>query len=280
MKKKSFIISIVLVIIGVIIVALKGFNVDLMYRAHKAIIIPIGTEYNLKDVELITNEVFGKEEVILEKAGLYNDEVVINVKEVSDEQIKTLKNKINEKYGVTQDILILIGDDYNVDDVKAIANEVFAKENINVEKFEEDAKYVSIEAEIVSESELEMLNNKINEKFGLKNEVSSISASQVIKNNDMPRVRLTDMAKQYIFYTIIATVLVLIYFIIRFRKLGVAKVLVSTIISLVFAELLYMAIISITRFPINKLAIIAAFAIYLIILTYLNKKYLDRTAKQ
>lgn len=280
MKKKSLIISIILVIIGIIIVAVKGFNVDLMYRAHKAIIIPMGTEYNLKDIEVITNEVFGKEEVILEKAGLYNDEVIINVKEVSNEQIESLKNKINEKFEVKQDILILIGDNYNVDDVKNIAKEVFAKENINVQKFEEDEKYVSIEAEVVSQSELEMLNNKINEKFGLTNEVGSIKADQLIKNNDMPRVRLTDMAKQYIFYTIIATVLVLVYFAIRFRKLGIAKVLGTTLVSLVFAEVLYMSIIAITRFPINKLVIIAGFAIYLIILTYLNKKYIDKNVKQ
>lgn len=280
MKKKSFMISIIIVIIGIIIVAVKGFNVDLMYKAHKAISIPISTEYSLKDVESITDEVFGKEEVILEKAGLYNDTVIINVKNATDEQVKTLKDKVNEKFAVTQDIIISIGDDYTVEDIQAIANEVFAKENTNVEKLAEDETYVSIEAGVVSEEELESLNNKINEKYGLTNEVSSISVSQVIENKDMPRVRLTDMAKQYIFYTIIATVIVLIYFAIRFRKAGIAKVLSSTIFSLCFAEILYMAIIAITRFPINKLAIIAAFAIYLIILTYLNKKYMEKPVKQ
>lgn len=280
MKKKSFMISIIIIIIGIIIVAVKGFNVDLIYRAHKAINIPIGSEYNLKDVESITNEVFGKEEVILEKAGLYNDTVIINVKDASDEQVKTLKDKVNEKFSVKQDIIMSIGEDYAVEDIQAIANEVFAKENMNVEKLAEDETYVTIEGGVVSEAELETLNNKINEKYGLTNEVSSINVSQVIENKDIPRVRLTDMAKQYIFYTIIATVLVLIYFAIRFRKAGVGKVLGSTVFSLIFAEMLYMAIIAITRFPINKLAIIAAFAIYLIILTYLNKKYMEKTVKQ
>ena len=280
MKKISFIISIIIIVIGIIIVAIKGFNVDLKYRAHKAINIPIGTEYNLKDIESITNEVFGKEEVVLEKAGLYKDAVIINVKNVSDEQVNLLKNKINEKFAVKQEIIVSAGKDYTVEDIQAIANEVFSKENMVVEKLSEDETYVTIESGIVSESELENLNNKINEKYGLKNNVDSINASQVIENKDMSRVRLTDMAKQYIFYTIIATVLVLAYFAIRFRKIGVIKVLGSTIFSLIFAELLYMAIIAITRFPINKLAIIAAFTIYLVILTYLNKKFMEKPVKE
>lgn len=280
MKKKLFMISIILVIIGIIIVAIKGFNVNLRYRAHKAINIPIGTEYSLKDVESITNEIFGKENVILEKAGLYNDTVIVNIKDASEEQVKTLKDKVNEKYAIKQKITISIGTEYTVEDIQAIANEVFAKENMNVEKLAEDETYVTIETGIVSEDELEALNNKINEKYGLTNDLSSISVSQVIESKDIPRVRLTDMAKQYIVYTLIATVIVVVYLVIRFRKLGVLSVLMNTIFTVVFAEILYMAIIAITRFPIDKLVIMAAFAIYLIVLTYLNQKYMKQVAKQ
>ena len=96
----------------------------------------------------------------------------------------------------------------------------------------------------------------------------------------MPRVRLTDMAKQYLFYTIIATIIVLVYFAIRFRKLGIAKVMLESISTIVFSELLYMAIIAITRASINKIIIIAAFAIYICVLTYLNKKYIDKNTEE
>lgn len=280
MKKKLCILSVIIMIIGLIVVIAVGYNVDLKYKVHKSITVPIGEDFNISDISQIADEIFGKNNVSLEKAGVYNDSVIINVADVSDEQIVNLKNKINEKYNIVQKIYISIGDDYSVDDIKTIANEVFSKEDTNVEKSKDNEKYVSIEANLITAQDLESLNNKINEKYNLTNKTSSISASNVIKSKEMPRVRLTDMAKQYLFYTIIATIIVLVYFAIRFRKLGIAKVMLESISTIVFSELLYMAIIAITRASINKIIIIAAFAIYICVLTYLNKKYIDKNAEE
>ena len=256
MKKKLCILSVIIMIIGLIVVIAVGYNVDLKYKVHKSITVPIGEDFNISDISQITDEIFGKNNVSLEKAGVYNDSVIINVADVSDEQIVNLKNKINEKYNIVQKIYISIGDDYSVDDIKTIANEVFSKDNTNVEKSKDNEKYVSIEANLITKQDLESLNNKINEKYNLTNKTSSISASNVIKSEEMPRVRLTDMAKQYLFYTIIETIIVLVYFAIRFRKLGIAKVMLESISTIVFSELLYMAIIAITRASINKIIII------------------------
>lgn len=280
MKKKLFMIAMIITIIGIIIVAIKGFNVNLEYRAHQTINIPIGSEYNIEDIKTITNDIFGNEKVQLEKAGLYNDEVMINVQNVSEEQIENLRKKFNEKYNIKQNITISIGKEYNVEDIKSIAKEVFEKEDVKVEKSPEDENYVVIESELISEKTLETLNNKINEKYELQNTTSSIGASQIITANEIGRVRLTDMAKQYIIYISIATILVLIYFAIRFRKLGVYKVLIKSVLMLAFSEIFYMAIIAVTRYPIDKPVVIAAIAIYLIVLTYLNKNFMAETVKK
>lgn len=279
MKKKLFMISMIIIIIGIIVVAAKGFNVNLKYRAHQAINIPIGSEYNIEDIKAITKEVFANEKVQIEKAGLYNDEVIINVQTVSEEQIENLRKKINEKYSIKQDVTITIGTEYNVEDVKAIAKEVFEKEDVKVEKSSDDEKNVVIESELLSEKKLETLNNKINEKYNLQNTTSSLGVSQIITSNEIGRVRLSDMAKQYILYIGIATILVLVYFVIRFRKLGMAKVLIKSILLLAFSEIFYMAIIAVTRYQIDKTAVMASIAIYLIVLTYLNKKFFDQTEK-
>lgn len=280
MKKKLFMIAMIITIIGIIIVAVKGFNVNLEYRAHQTINIPIGSEYNIEDIKAITNDVFGNEKVQLEKAGLYNDEIMINVQNASEEQIENLRKKINEKYNVKQNITISIGKEYNVDDIKSIAKEVFEKEDVKVEKSSEDENYVVIESELISEKTLETLNNKINEKYELQNTTSSIGVSQIITTNEIGRVRLTDMAKQYVIYISIATILVLVYFAIRFRKLGISKVLIKSVLLLAFSEIFYMAIIAVTRYPIDKPVIIASIAIYLIVLTYLNKNFMAQTAKK
>lgn len=279
MKKNLFIIAMIVTIIGIIIVALKGFNVNLEYRAHQTINVPIGTEYNIKDIKAITNDVFGKEKVQIQKAGLYSDELIISVKNASDEQFENLRKKINEKYGIKQNITISIGKEYNVEDIKVIAKDVFEKEDVKVEKSSEDEKYVVIESELISEKTLETLNNKINEKYELTNTTSSISASKIITKDEFGRVRLSDIAKQYKLYVGIATVLVLIYFAIRFRKLGVVNVLLKSIVLLIISEIFYMAIIAITRYPIDKAAIIAAITIYMLVLSYLNKEFIEQSAK-
>ena len=281
MKKKLFIVAIIITIIGIIIVAMKGYNVDLKYRAHQTISASIGTDYNINDIKLITDEIFGKEKVQIEKSGVYQDEVYISVKEVSDEQLNNLKNKLNEKYNIKQNIKIPMGEnEYSVDDIKVIADEVFNKNDTKVEKYKENEKYVPIESSLISESELESLNNKINEKYSLKNEITSIGVTELIVKNDIPRVRLTDIAKQYILFVAIATVIILVYFMIRFMKLGVLKVLGYSITLLVISEIVYMAIIAITRYPINEFSMIATLGVYVIVLAYINKKFSEVLIKQ
>lgn len=280
MKKKIFIGSIVLILIGVIIVIAAGFNVDLQYRAHKSIVVPIGENVNISDVNAMANEVFGKGKAVVSKAGLYNDEFIIDIADVNDDQINSLKNKINEKYNINQKIYVPISDEYNIDDVKAVANEVFGKENSVVKKVEDNERYAEIEANMITEKDIENLNNKLNEKFNLTNDVKSVSAENVVMKKDMPRVRLTDMAKQYIFYTIIATIIVIVYFVIRFVKLGIIKVVGTSIATLIMSELVYISIIAITRIAIDKIVIIAAFAIYIFTLILLNKELEKKLIKQ
>lgn len=277
MKKKLFGITIIVVIIGIIVVALKGFNVNFKYIEHKAITIPINTDFNINDIQSIADEMFGKNTCYLEKAGIYNDEVIINVKDITEEQIESLKNKVNEKYEIKQKINIKIKEEYNLDDIKAIVNDTISKEVINVEKSNDDATYVVIESRIITEDELENLNRKINEKYQLSNTTSSIGATQIITITDIPRVRLIDMAKQYELYIAIASVIILVYFAIRFKNIGLARTVLGTILAIILSELLYMSIIAITRYPIDKMAIIGAIAIYMLVVTFLNARFINQT---
>ena len=100
MKNKLFIGLAVVILIGIIVVAAFGFNVDYEYKHHSLIDINIGKEFNISDIKVITDEVFGKEKVEIQKAGTYSDKVVIRVSNISDEQKVNLNNKINEKYGI------------------------------------------------------------------------------------------------------------------------------------------------------------------------------------
>lgn len=99
-KKNKIIYGIILliIIVGIIIVINKGFNVGLEYRPYQKVEIYLGKEFDKKDIKNITDEVFGKEQVSIKKVELFEDMVSISSNTISEEQKNDLVQKINEKY--------------------------------------------------------------------------------------------------------------------------------------------------------------------------------------
>ena len=100
MKNKILAISAFIIIIGIIVVAVLGFKVDFCYKQHNLIYIELGQDFNNKDIQTITDEVFPKQNVQIQSSGAYKDNLVIGVESITDEQKQNLSTKLNEKYGV------------------------------------------------------------------------------------------------------------------------------------------------------------------------------------
>lgn len=102
MKKKLklvlAIIAICIIVAGIAVVCTLGFEFDLNYSANKQISVYLGKEFEIKDIENIVKEVTGQKRVIVQKVELYEDMASIKVKDITDEQVKQLNDKINEKY--------------------------------------------------------------------------------------------------------------------------------------------------------------------------------------
>ena len=279
MKKKIIGLSIVIILIGIIMVFIKGFKVNLKYRDHKMVKLSIGQECNIKEFNKIAKDVLGKQDFNVEKAGLYGDRIREQMDElgsdISDEQIDSLIKKVEEKFNVTQSIVVPIGKEYEISDIESIVKEVTGKDNVKVEKYDKDETSVNIESGLIRESVKNNLVEAINEKYEIENAASSVYLTKEVVTYEIGRVTLMDFAKQYISYVAIATIFVLVYFIIRYRKQGIANVLGKSILVLALSELLYAAIIAIVRYPIDKMIIIGSIAIYMLVLTYLNKIFMD-----
>ncbi|MBR2785989.1 MAG: hypothetical protein IKD76_00545 [Clostridia bacterium] len=99
MKNKIFVGLAIIIIIGTIVIATLGFNVDTSYKAYNLVEVKIGQEFNISDIQAIANEVFSNSKVEVEKAGGYNEYAIIRVKNIDDEQKNSLNTKINQKYG-------------------------------------------------------------------------------------------------------------------------------------------------------------------------------------
>lgn len=100
--KKIVLLGLILIIVaGAVVVALKGFNVSLIYEQHETIKLVIGKKIEISDIENICKEVFNDKKVIIRKIELFDDAVNIDVESVTDEEKGNLVNKVNEKYGTT-----------------------------------------------------------------------------------------------------------------------------------------------------------------------------------
>ena len=210
LKKISYVILIAIIIAGGVMIGLKGFNKDVPYKANATIYISMGKEFNNKDMKDIAKEVFGNQRVVVQTVELYKDMVSFTVEEASDEE---LAPKIEE------------------------------------------------------------LNNKINEKYGLENNVENISTIH------SPKIRLRDIISPYIWPMGICTAIIFIYAMIRYRKLGAFRTLGKYIVGVFGIELLYLSLIAITRFPINQLVIPIGLLLYTLAIIVVTVKRENKLAK-
>lgn len=98
-KKKILYIAMALIIIaGIAVVAVKGFNVELKYRHHQKIELNIGEEVKTEEIQKIADEVFGKNKSNVQIIEVYKDIAQITAAEISEEQKNTVVQKVNELY--------------------------------------------------------------------------------------------------------------------------------------------------------------------------------------
>jgi len=183
----------------------------------------------------------------------------------------TAKFKFSLAYDDSIRVEMYIGKDYTKADVEAIAKEAFGTKEVLIQKIEFFNDSVAI---TVRESNDEKLNNlvaKVNEKYG------TTLAKEDLTVVDVPHYRGRDIMSNYIVPIAISAVLIIVYSIIRFRKIELAKVVAKLLIWPIIVEALYLSILAIARIPISyytlPLGIILA-VITLTIITYKNEKKL------
>lgn len=98
-SKKIVILGLILLMIaGLIVVALKGFNISLMFGKHEAIELKVGKEVNISQIEEICDDVFQDKKYVAKELEVFGDSLQINVKSITDEEKANLISKVNEKF--------------------------------------------------------------------------------------------------------------------------------------------------------------------------------------
>ena len=97
-KNVMYIIIALIILIGIISICVFRLNFTLMYSDNVRINIYLNKDYELKDIKQIAEETFGTTDIIYQELETFHNDLVITVKEASEEQISTLKTKLTEKY--------------------------------------------------------------------------------------------------------------------------------------------------------------------------------------
>lgn len=175
--------------------------------------------------------------------------------------IRGLNVDLNYAEGVS--IIFDLDQQFNTDDVKSIAREVWPDGQIIVQKVEVYDESALIKVSSVNEEQLESLVTKINEKYSL--ELTSADIAVQYNSN----VQIRDIISPYVVPLIIATALIVVYYSIRFR--GV-KEIVELLVKLIFAEGIVYSIYAITRLPIDVLTMPIVMIVYAGVTIYVTVK--------
>ena len=167
----------------------------------------------------------------------------------------TLKFNIGLKYSNNVQLGVNIGKDFDIKDIKSIASEVFENQRVIVQYIELYRDMVKITVEDATDEQIELLNNKINEKYEIQNEVSSI---EVTKNDG---VDIKNLVKQIAIPVAISAIIIIAYAMLVFRKIGVWVVLYRLLIALVGTQAILMSVYAIVRLPVNNITSIVSIVV-------------------
>lgn len=200
MKKVIIAIIACIVVAGIAITCVMGLNYELMYSDNTQLDIYIGKEFDNNEIKNIVQEVIGKDkQVLIQKVEMYEDMVTVTTKEVSEEQ-------------------------------------------------------------------LEQINQKINEKYGIENKKEDI---QLVKNS---KIRGRNIVKPYIFPVAISFIIIVVVMAILYRKLGVSKVILNFVGYTLLVQAIYLSVIALTRVEVNRFTMPVAIALYTLTQLYVITK--------
>ena len=182
------------------------------------------------------------------------------------------------KYQQSKQVELYINKEFNINDVKQIAEEVMPGQDVIIQKVEVFEDTISIISNDINEEQKNNLVTKINEKYETELNADEIDVVSI------PHTKLKDILKPFVLPFIIATIIILFYIGIRYNKIGIVKATIGTAAVLIWAQTILFSIMAIARIPIGMLTGSMIFIVYIVTLiattTYLEKRIAEIKEKE
>ncbi len=170
-------------------------------------------------------------------------------------------------------IKIYIEKDYSVEDLNNIIKDVLPNEKVLKQDIETFNKDVSFTVKNITAEQKKSLDSKIREKYKIDEKTKDV----VVVVSE-PHTRLRDIIKPYIKPLVITTIIIFVYILIRFRKLGFLNVTLTSLAPVIIMQALYFSVFAICRIPISKLTMPLSLLVYILTVTSITV-YLEKMKK-
>ncbi len=178
--------------------------------------------------------------------------------------IATMGLKADIIYSKNVRIDVYLGKEYNRNEVEQIAKEIFETNRTIIRQVEYfgDMFSLTISQDVENiDEKVDEFTAKINETYELPEEGAKLTVTY------QPKVRLSSIIMPYLVPIGISVGIILIYAIVRFRKIGILRTLGTYILAILASEAVYLSILAILRIPVNRLVTPIGLAIYVIVIT-------------
>ena len=145
---------------------------------------------------------------------------------------------------------------------------------VSVRNLNDSSNSLLITIKGISDEQKTNLLTKVNEKYSLELKEEDLE----ITNN--ASIKLIDIIKPYITPSVISIVLILAYFIIRYRKYGIGKIILETLGSILISELSLFSIYAIVRIPVNSITMPISVILFVIVIIALMEMYRKEELKR
>ena len=171
------------------------------------------------------------------------------------------------EYAKKDQIVLTNKTGFEISKIEEISKEVLGNKEFKVQEVETFKNAVQISAKEITEEEKGKIIEKVNNEYNLEILPENIT----IKN--VSQTRIKDIVRPYILPITISFVLILVYFLISFKKVGVKKVLLKGFLFPIFTELTFYSIILACRIPFGSITTALALGIYVSIFTVIATNF-------
>ena len=155
---------------------------------------------------------------------------------------------------------IYLTKEFKVNEIEEIAKEILGTNKLKVQQGNTFGTVVSIVAKEITEEQQNNIIQKLNEKYEIEiNKDEDLIVAQI------PQVNIMEITTKYISPLVITTIVILVYFVIRYRSQGIIKCIGIPVLTLIGVSALYVSIIALTRIPVNEF-----FTIFLVLIYFLT----------